>query len=212
MAKKRNRRAPQVTKKLRVFCEGEKTEPYYLKGYIRHFRNDHKATIEIMDCTKNTPVQLVEAAIRCKNSNKSIEGDEFWVAYDREAVSKYTRRLHLEAWENARNNGINIALSNICFEFWLLLHFVDSSTSYSSFANLKKNSNLLTEVKNCCGQKYDKASAVLFEAIKENIQPARDRAIRINAAGLKGAGHKCEPFDINPYTDMPKLLDAIDRF
>lgn len=212
MPRPRWNNAPQVVKKLRVFCEGEKTEPYYINGYIRHSRTDNKTSVEVMDCNKNTPLQLVEAAIKFKNSNRTIQGDEFWVVYDRESVAKISRARHMEAWDKAHTNDINIALNNVCFEFWLLLHFTESSTSYNSFDDLKKNSDLFTEVKKCCGKKYDKASAVLFEKIQNSIKPARDRARKINTAGLTCAGPQCKPFDINPYTDMPKLLEAIDRF
>jgi len=64
-----------------------------------------------MDCRKNTPVQLVEAAIEFKDSPRSIDGDQFWVVYDRESIAKYSRDLHLKAWQKADSNDINIALA-----------------------------------------------------------------------------------------------------
>lgn len=212
MPRNRRRNAPQIEKKLRVFCEGEKTEPLYINGYIRHFRTDRKTSVEVMDCKKNTPVQLVQAAIDFKKSNKSIDGDEFWVVYDREAANKYTRDLHMEAWNNASNNDVKIALNNVCFEFWILLHFTESSAAYRSFDDLKKNSTLLEEVEKHCGDKFNKASVVLFEKIKDMIEEAKQRAVRINKSGLETAEPQCKPFDINPYTNMPDLLNAIKEF
>jgi hypothetical protein len=213
MPKKKNRNAPKVAQTLRIFCEGEMTEPHYIKGYLRHFRDDTRTSVvEVMNSSKNTPVQLVEAAIKFKDSKRSIEGDQFWVVYDREAIAKYTRELHSQACDMANANGVNVALSNVCFEFWILLHFVDSSASYSSFDDLKKNSALFAEVQKLCGKKYDKASAMLFEEIKGFVGLARTRAVRINGQGLENAGAQREPYDINPFTDMPRLLDAIDKF
>jgi len=212
MPRARRKKNPSLERRLRIFCEGEKTEPYYLKDYLRNFKDNRKASVEIMNCSKNTPVQLVEAAIKFKNSPRSIKGDVFWVVYDREAVAKYSRKLHLEAWKAAKQNGIKIALSNVCFEFWLLLHFVDSATPYSSCSDLLKNSVLSDRVEQACGQKYDKASAVLFEQIKGHISSARTRADGINKRGLAAAGNHAMPFDINPYTEVHKLLDEIDSF
>ena len=162
MPKKRKQNKPIVKKTFRIFCEGEKTEPYYINGYLRENRMDNRASVQVMDCRKNTPVQLVEAAIDFKNSNRSIKGDKFWVVYDRESTTKYPRTLHLKAWENAGRNGINIALSNVCFEYWLLLHFVDSAASYSTCDDLLSNSVLANEVKKTCGKPYTKASDMLF--------------------------------------------------
>ncbi|GLQ06832.1 RloB family protein [Sneathiella chinensis] len=212
MPRDRRRNAPQIKKKLRVFCEGEKTEPLYINGYIRHFRIDNKTSVEVMNCRKNTPVELVQAAISFKNSDKSIDGDEFWVVYDRESSNRYSRDLHMQAWDNACRNNVNIALNNVCFEFWILLHFIDSSAAYHSFDDLKKNSTLFSKVEQHCGEKYDKASAILFEKIKDMIPLAQSRALKINRSGLDTAGAKCKPFDINPYTNMPTLLEAIKNF
>ena len=212
MPRDKKQKKPLVKKTLRIFCEGAKTEPYYIKNYLRHFREDNRASVKIMDCNKNTPVQLVDASIKFKNSNRSIVGDEFWVVYDRESVAKYSRKLHQKAWQKAQHNEINVALNNVCFEFWVLLHFVNSSASYGSFDDLKANSRLEIEVKKICGKRYDKASELLFEHIKDRISAAKSRAAKINSDGLKASGKFNLPFDINPYTDMPNLLSAIDRF
>lgn len=212
MPRPKKKQKVQLERTFRIFCEGAKTEPYYIKGYLRNFREDNKASIEVMDCNKNTPVQLVEAAIKFKASNRSIKGDEFWVVYDREAVTKYPRALHLKAWDKAKAKSINVALSNVCFEHWLLLHFVDSAGAYSSFADLKEKSALEDEVQKVCPGPYDKASTELFEHIKSNIEVAKLRADSINRRGFLAAGHQNLPFDINPYSGIPDLLRAIDDF
>lgn len=201
-----------MKKTFRIFCEGEKTEPYYINGYLRENREDNRASVKVMDCRKNTPVQLVEAAIKFKDSGRSIDGDEFWVVYDREAIAKYSRDLHLKAWKNAASNDINIALSNVCFEYWLLLHFVDSGASYTSCDDLLSNSALTNEVKKVCGKPYSKASDILFEHIKGNTATATTRAEKINLRGQKAAGKANMPFDINPYTGVPSLIAAIHKF
>lgn len=213
MPKKKLNRKKTVQRTLRIFCEGEKTEPNYLREYIRYNRDNHLASVvSVEKCSKNTPVQLVDVAIAAKNSGKSVKGDEFWVVYDREAVAKYDRALHAKAWQTAKNNDIKIALSNVCFEFWILLHLVDSSAAYSSFDDLKNRSPLLRELSTNYAIDYEKSSATLYEALKDQVPVAMERADRINQHGLGAAGHQDKPFDVNPYTDVPELLRAIVKF
>ena len=162
---------------------------------------------------KNTPVQLVEVAITAKASPKSLPEDEFWVVYDRESTSKYPETLHAKAMDKAVGNGINTALSNVCFEYWLLLHFVETSAPYSSFEDLRKNSPLNDEVKKRCGVDYEKSTRDLFSKIQPDIVPARARGSKLNAAGVKSADlNKDRAYQVNPFVGMVLLLDAIDAF
>ena len=120
MPKPRKDTKQKPLKTLRIFCEGEKTEPNYLEGYIK-ILDDSARKFVIQDTNKNTPVQLVEAAIALKNSPNSLPDDQFWVVYDRESTAKYQDSLHAQARQNAKNAGIQIAICNVCFEYWLLL-------------------------------------------------------------------------------------------
>jgi hypothetical protein len=86
MAKTRKKNTRQVKPKIYIFCEGEKTEP----SYIRLKKAAQQVNIE--KTKKNTPVQLVDAAI--KFSGKSdYENDQVWVVYDRESEHKYPDQL-----------------------------------------------------------------------------------------------------------------------
>ena len=94
-------------KTLKIFCEGEKTEPNYLKGYIATLDNEtRKSVVEIEKTRKNTAVQLVEEAIKAKKSSQSLPEDEFWVVYDRESVAKYPDELHAKAFDKANNSPL----------------------------------------------------------------------------------------------------------
>ena len=213
MPRERKSRKPSVERTLRIFCEGEKTEPYYLKGYIDEFREKNRATVVAIEPTrKNTPIQLVEEAIALKKSDRSLPGDVFWVVYDRESVAKYSRKNHSEAWDKARRAGIHVALNNVCFEYWILLHLAESSAAYTSYEDLRDNSKLRPEVKKLCGKDYDKSSQIIFPHLKALISEARKRAIRINQKVMEASAPGALPFDANPYTGMPSLLDAIDDF
>jgi hypothetical protein len=214
MPKKRKKSEQIPLPTLRIYCEGEKTEPIYLNGYLRSLPSQTRKTVVSVEATKkNTPVQLVEVAIAAKASPKSLPEDEFWVVYDRESTSKYPETLHAKAMDKAVGNGINTALSNVCFEYWLLLHFVETSAPYSSFEDLRKNSPLNDEVKKRCGVDYEKSTRDLFSKIQPDIVLARARGSKLNAAGVKSADlNKDRAYQVNPFVGMVLLLDAIDAF
>lgn len=201
-------------KTLKIFCEGEKTEPNYLKGYIATLDNEtRKSVVEVQKTRKNTAIQLVDEAIKAKKSSDSLPEDEFWVVYDRESVAKYTDDLHARAFNKAEGAGVHVALCNVCFEYWLLLHFVNTEAPYQHYDDLRKNSALNDEVKKLCGCDYDKSSASIFAEIKDKISEARKRGVKLNARGKASAKvGKDKPYHINPYVGIVDLLQAIDDF
>lgn len=214
MPKPRKPANQKPLKTLRIFCEGEKTEPGYLKGYIATLDSEaRKSVVEVEPTRKNTPIQLVEEAIKFKQSSGSLPDDEFWVVYDREGVAKYSDALHSKALNMAQVAGVNVALCNVCFEYWILIHFVDTTAPYQNFDDLKRNSALYGEFKRHCGFDYGKSMGALFELIKDRVPEARTRGHRINRSGINNAqqGHG-NPYQVNPHVGIVDLLDAIDKF
>jgi hypothetical protein len=213
--KKRNVKTLLLAPVLHIYCEGEKTEPNYLKKYIqRQFGSERgRDVVRVESTNKNTPIQLVEVAIKHKNSRSCPDGDEFWVVYDRESVAKYAHALHATARNSAEANGINIALSNVCFELWILLHFKKNTACYSSYDDLISNSALKKELAKIGIANYEKGSLDLFAMIAGGVGSARDRAVAMNLATQNSAPPGATaPHLLNPYTDMHLLLDAIDDF
>jgi hypothetical protein len=195
---------PVLKPRLHIFCEGEKTEPNYLNNYIgKRFPGTKLIVVE--KCSKNTPVQLVNVAV-ISQKNK-FRQDIFWVVYDRENHTKYDDSLHAKARITAKDNKIHIALSNVCFEVWLLLHFRTSSAAYMNCADLLKNSDLKKKyIKN-----YDKADRRDYSDVE--ITTARKNAKQMNEQTICGANPDWKaPHQWNPYTNVYELLDAIDTF
>jgi hypothetical protein len=214
MPKIRNKAVKALKPVLHIYCEGEKTEPNYLHGYIDKFfsQNRRLKIIKIENTKKNTPVQLVEEAIKAKKNNP--DGDVFWVVYDRESVQKYPDELHAKACSKAKSQKIKIALSNVCFELWLLLHFQNNTTAYSNYDDLRKNSSLRSECQKRGLKDYDKGEKSVFNFFtNQDIKQARIRARKMNAETKKTANVSCtKPYQWNPYTNVHHLLHAIDKF
>lgn len=197
---------------MHILCEGEKTEPFYLKGYIMAYAKDKANVISVPDVKFNTPIALVEEAIRLKNSRDTSPDDEFWVVYDREAVAKYSHALHNQARGKALSNNVNIAFSNICFELWLLQHFGYRNTPYSCCDDLLKNSPLKSDLLKLGITDYEKGNPHLFSKLQPGIARARARAEALNKESLLTAGTNTQPHTLSSYTDIHLLLDAIDAF
>lgn len=213
MPKPKTRPVKAVKPVLHILCEGEKTEPNYLSSYIEAYcqANRRLQVIKIEKTKANTPVTLVNAAI--KEKGKVPDGDVFWVVYDRESQQKHSDKLHADAYEKAQQKDIKLAISNVCFELWLLLHFQDSAAPYSSYDDLIKNSPLRAECKKRDLADYAKGNKQLFSELSQaEIAQARRRAEKINQASQATATSPQRPYQLNPYTDVHKLLAAIDDF
>lgn len=214
MPKPRPRNDIRVPNRLHIYCEGEKTEPNYIRSYIKDKFGDRlRRVIDVAEAKTNTPIQLVKEAIKAKHSSQHPPGDTYWVVYDRESPAKYRDSLHDQAYVLARDNGIHIALSNVCFEYWLILHCINSAAPYVSYDDLMRRSCLKEEFRRRGKGEYDKGEADIYLLLMEGVQLARTRAATINQRTLESAANnETRAHRLNPYTDMPKLLDAIDGF
>jgi len=68
MPKKRCRHSIPLKPNLHIYCEGEKTEPNYIRSYIET-RFPGTRLSPVRRTRKNTPVQLVEEAIKAKEDS-----------------------------------------------------------------------------------------------------------------------------------------------
>jgi RloB-like protein len=121
-------RRPRKT--LLVFCEGERTEPEYLDALKRQPTVREAAAVDLRveaGHGRSAPRTLVAmaAAARSKALDEESEIDEFWCVFDVEWPQNHPGLS--EAIEQARQNNIRLAVSNPCFELWLILHFQDQS-------------------------------------------------------------------------------------
>lgn len=213
---RKNRQEQKLKPVLRIYCEGAKTEPNYLQGYIDKFfpTNRRLKVVRIENTKKNTPKQLVDEAVLAKKvANKSGLNDSFWVVYDRESEIKYSEELHRNAYKKAQRNDVAVVLSNVCFEVWLVLHFQETAAPYSCYDELRKSSLLRQEFRKRGISDYDKGEKTIFSLFSEQeVQNARARALQMNLQMEQSADpSRNSPYHMNPFTDVYKLLDKIDE-
>lgn len=98
-----------------LVCGGTVTEPEYFAGLKKFFRNP---AVQVRVKKKAVdPRALVEYAITLRSLSPD-EFDEVWCVTD---VDQFDVTSAIDL---ALTNEIRLAISNPCFEVWLLLHFV----------------------------------------------------------------------------------------
>ena len=193
------RRAPQIDKRARfvIFCEGELTEPLYLKAFASLQEVRSVATLDIhgMGCE---PRKLVEEARAAKRSERgqSTGITKYWCVFDVEAPTPHAR-LH-EAVQMARDNGISVAISNPCFELWLVLHYTD----HERWIDNDDCGSLRRRQDSSQGKSLD--SAVYMPRRHQAIKRAKRLTI------MHASANRELPKD-NPSSSLYRLLEAIDQ-
>lgn len=192
------RHAPRQPRKRHILavCEGERTEPDYLHGFERHVRN---ATVEVeipplhgdpkylLECAKDLKTKAERQARR--EGDPNLRFDEVWCVFDRDEHPRFDAAVTM-----ARDNGIEVAASNPCFELWLLLHFRESPGMRSPY----EVQRLLREHLPGFDKQLD------FDLVKHGVDDATTRARRLDAdAEAMGEAGR------NPTTNVCRLTDSI---
>lgn len=113
-----------VARVVRVLAEGEVTESDYF-DYWR--RQNPQIRVDIDPHTAGwTPLKRVGYArdLKQRQPRRDPEFDEIWCVFDVDSHPDVKRAV-----TEARDAGIEIAVSNPCFELWLVLHVEDRTAA-----------------------------------------------------------------------------------
>lgn len=125
-------RAERILRDDRVFVVASE-DSYAPEQYFAALRLPRVRVIVLStptDTCESAPYHVVD---RLKNAYDDVrskgqiqDGDEFWVMLDTDhhVVGTHIRGT-MTALKEARHKGFELAISNPCFELWLLLHHVD---------------------------------------------------------------------------------------
>jgi hypothetical protein len=180
-------------------CEGAATERDYFEGFRGWCRNPLVA-VEIAHDVGD-PSYVVRRAKELKSqaekdarreNDENLEFDEVWCVVD---VDEH--RLLAPALDMARGNGLKVALSNPCFELWLLLHFRDNPGMQSC----DRITHMLREFI----PGYQKH--IMFDDFRVGYSAAVDRAARMDRDAVEMA-----ETNRNPSTGVSQLTELIRTF
>lgn len=117
-----------------VATEGFVTEPTYF-NCIRSL-SDKCAIKVVRSQTKSDPLNLLKRIAKAISEEGLEVGDQAWIVCDRDSW-KVDHIQRLVNWSD-KSDQHGLALSNPCFELWLLFHFEDSP-AVGSASTLRKN-------------------------------------------------------------------------
>lgn len=115
-----------------LIVEGEKTEPVYFHELEKNNlvpRSRVKLHVYSPDRNASAPTYLIGKAEEIARDRPLGSEDEIWLVFDVDRQSGSTRLTQvIQSSEDAARRGWHVAVSNPCFELWLLLHVTDDLT------------------------------------------------------------------------------------
>ena len=156
-----------------VYCGAARTEPDYFEGLKLLLRNAN-VTIKVR-CEGIDPARLVKVAADFRDRRPGIF-DDVWCVVDTDDFDISV------AAAAARRQRVNLAVSNPCFELWLLLHHAECQGHCADYADVV--SRLKRHV-----PAYDKA-ALDFRWFSAGIGVAVERGEKLDPSGVD---HKKNP-------------------
>lgn len=113
---------------IRLVCEGKETEPNYFNGLLRSL--GFKLPEAAFKAKDNSPLGVArEAKLVHKAAVKlGIPKSKIWVwaVFDRDGHVGVP-----EAIDMLKGSPVGFAFSNICFEYWILLHYERTTRSFA---------------------------------------------------------------------------------
>ncbi|MBZ9729409.1 RloB family protein [Salegentibacter sp. JZCK2] len=189
----------QVSKRILILCEDKKSSLLYLDS----FKKDEKTKrdlaavdIEIYQPRDFSPVGLVtEAKERRKKAKRDRNPyDEVWIVLDKDGHANLDRAVDM-----AYTSKIKVALSVICFEYWVLLHFEKTTIGF------KKCDDVISYIKKNHLADYEKSTNCFLE-LKDKIGTAIKNGDWLDNQVENDLARGTKPYDLSAYTNMHKLV------
>jgi hypothetical protein len=152
-----------------IFTDGRNTE----RAYFQTLKQRLGVSVELpKDCGGKSPKEVVNKALakrREERTDSDSSGDQFWVVFDDDARDDVA-----EARSRCANSVVKTAISNPCFEIWLLLHFTD-------YDRPDDQAEVQRELESWCpGYSRDRQKLPDVAALIENLAGAEQRAAALD--------------------------------
>lgn len=184
-----------------IACEGKNTEPLYFEKIKEVVEGSTYAITVYPDKSDENPVSHALGLVR-EAQSRINDFDEVWVVFDKDGYAKHKETFEL-ADKEMNGKKVNIAFSSIAFEQWVLLHFEKSVAAHA------KSKDIIQYLKD---QQYYPDYAKSNEKSTYTFLQNRTLQAIENAVWLRhynGALTNTPVYDINPYTDIDKLVTKL---
>lgn len=182
-----------------IVCEGEKTEPLYLRELIRDLRL-HSANVEVCgeECG-SSPKSVLDFALQKQKDAKKLNDsfDRVFCVFDKDIHESYAGVLA----SIQKFKEFEAVPSVPCFEFWLLLHFTYTDKPFSASNGKSICGSVIEDLKTYLPL-YEKGQTNIYAATKLNIEDAIRSAKAILAASERNGTD-------NPTTRFHELVEYL---
>lgn len=199
---------------IRLFCEGDKTEPNYFNGYFKAkgFNQPNMASKPKDHSPKGIAKAAKEAYYHAEKVLKFPKDKIFiWAVFDRDGHQGIP-----DAIEMLLGTAIGIAFSNICFEYWILLHYENTTRSFSNcdevISHIRQNHDRdYGKANDHFMRLKDKISTAINHAqqIAQNIRLSDDRPDSMIDGTNKSSFPDSPNWTLNPYTDVHLIFESL---
>lgn len=190
-------------KRFLVVAGGAVTE----RQYFKQLESIYDVVIEYQQ-KNESPEHLADFACTLKKEGeRDISTDcyeNIWVVVDVDDFHD-----HSKAEKICKDNGIELIISNPCFEVWLLDHVKACPSSYTLTPDVE---SAAAEAKVVGGTRNKYINTELID--KEHLEAAIHNAARHNTTENRQGRNRLAPNheqEYAPWTDMPKVIEALQQ-
>lgn len=191
-----------ISKRLLIVCEDEKSSKLYFESFKRDEKLKRQLSsvdIEVVHPKDHSPVGLVNEAKEKKKKAKRDRNpyNEVWIVLDKDGHANLDQALI-----TARDNKIHVALSVMCFEYWILLHFEKKKKPFT------KCDDIIDYIKKHHYKDYNK-SINSYAALKDKIEAALTNGIWLMNQNQNDIDRGSRIFELDAYTDVHILVEKL---
>ncbi len=191
-----------IGKRILIVSEDEKSA----KLYFESFKRDEKlkrllssVDIEVVHPKDHSPVGLVKEAKLKKQKAKRDRNpyNEVWIVLDKDGHANLG-----QAMNTAKDNKISVALSIICFEYWVLLHFEKTTSVFN------KCDDIISYIRKKHFHEYQK-NINSYIALKDKVDTAIENGKWIVKQNRNDIDRGMPIYKLSAYTDVHILVERL---
>lgn len=191
-----------LSKRLLIVCEDEKSAKLYFESFKRDEKLKRKLSsvdINVVHPKDHSPVGLVKEAKMKKYNAKRDRNpyDEVWIVLDKDEHANMDNALI-----TARDNRINVALSVICFEYWIFLHFEKKKKYFD------KCDDIIHYIRRNYFKDYEKKINA-YTALRDKVDFAIDNSKWLMKQNQDDLDRGLKPHELSTYTDVHILVKKL---
>jgi hypothetical protein len=188
-----------ISKRILIVCEDSKSS----KIYFESFKKDEKLKrdlasvgIQVVHPKNHDPIGLVTRAkeLKLKAQRERNPYEEIWIVLDRDGHVNIATAV-----DTAAANKFKVALSVICFEYWVLLHFEKTTKSFNNCDQIisyiiRKHSIKYLKCDNC------------FDLLKDKISIAIENGLWLDGQLENDFQRGIKSYNMPAYTNVHSLV------